>query len=75
MAMPSPVLLLGVLSAAAGVPAGAGARRLLARLRRGARVPAPWCEAGVALAWGATGAAADAGLLPLPWVPVLLALG
>ena len=75
MAMPSPVLLLGVLSAAAGVPAGVAVRLLLRRLRRGARVPPPWCEVGVAVAWAATGAAAGAGLLPVPWVPVLLALG
>jgi leader peptidase (prepilin peptidase)/N-methyltransferase len=75
MAMPSPVLLLGVLSAAAGVPAGVGARLLLRRLRRGARVPPPWCEVGVAVAWAATGAPAGTGSLPLPWLPVLLALG
>src|SRR4051794_25388991 len=75
MAMPSPVLLLGVLSAAAGVPAGVAVRLLLRRLRRGARIPPPWCELGVAVAWGTTGAAAGVGLLPVQWVPVLLALG
>jgi leader peptidase (prepilin peptidase)/N-methyltransferase len=75
MAMRSPVLLLCVLSAAAGVPAGAGARLLLRRLRRGARVPPPWCEVGVALAWGAAGLAVASGAAPVRWLPVLLGLG
>jgi leader peptidase (prepilin peptidase) / N-methyltransferase len=64
-------LLLGVL----GVLAGAGARLLLGRLRRGARVPPPWCELGVAVVWASTGSAARAGALPVRWIPVLLALG
>ena len=45
------------------------------RLRRGTRVPPPWCELGVALAWGAVGSAAGAGVVPVPWLPVLLGLG
>lgn len=61
--------------AAAGLLAGAGARLLLRRLRRGARVPAPWCELAVALAWGAVGAAAGVGVVPVLWLPVLLGLG
>jgi leader peptidase (prepilin peptidase)/N-methyltransferase len=64
-------LLFGVL----GVLSGAGVRLLLGRLRRGARVPPPWCELGVAVAWASTGAAAGAGALPVRWMPVLLALG
>jgi leader peptidase (prepilin peptidase)/N-methyltransferase len=68
-------LTVSVLLAAAGVVAGGAARLLLRRLRRGARVPPPWCEVGVAVAWGATGAAAGAGALPPRWMPVLLALG
>jgi leader peptidase (prepilin peptidase)/N-methyltransferase len=67
--------LLTVLLAAAGGPAGGIARLLLRRLRRGARIPPPWCEVGVAVAWGATGAAVGAGLVPLRWLPVLLGLG
>ena len=55
----------------AGLCAGAGARLLLRRLRRGTRVPPPWCELGVASVWGASGAAA----VPVRWLPVLLALG
>lgn len=72
---PLPVPAVGAVLAAAGVLAGACARQLLCRLRRGARVPPPWCELGVALAWGAVGAAAGAGVVPLPWLPVLLGLG
>ena len=64
-----------VLLAAAGALAGAGARLLLRRLRRGARVPPPWCELAVALAWGAVGAAAGVGVVPVLWLPVLLGLG
>ncbi len=67
--------LLAVLLAVLGVAAGAVARRLLARLRRGVGVHPPWCEAGVAVAWGSTGALAGTGTLPGIWVPVLLALG
>ena len=68
------LLVTSLLLGALGVLAGAGARLLLGRLRRGARVPPPWCELGVAAAWAATGALAGAGL-PVRWVPVLLALG
>lgn len=59
----------------AGVLAGAGARVLLGRLRRGARVRAPWCEAAVGGLWCATGAGWAAGLWPAAWLPVLLGLG
>jgi len=58
-----------------GVLAGAGARWLLGRLRRGAQVRPPGCEVGVAAVWGATGAAWTAGLVPPAWLPVLLGLG
>lgn len=62
-------------SAAAGVLAGAGARWLIGRLRRGAAVPPPWCELAVALVWAATGGAWAGGALPGAWVPALLGLG
>ncbi len=65
----------GVACFAVGLPAGVAARVLLARLRRGARVPPPWCELAVALPWGLTGAALGARLLAPSWVPVLLGLG
>ncbi|MHA6794868.1 prepilin peptidase [Pseudonocardia bannensis] len=61
--------------AVAGLPAGATARLLLARLRRGARVPPGWCEAAVAALWALSGAAWRAGALPFGWLPVLLGLG
>jgi leader peptidase (prepilin peptidase)/N-methyltransferase len=51
------------------------ARRSLGRLRRGARVQPPWCELGVALAWGAVGAAVGVGVVPALWLPALLGLG
>jgi leader peptidase (prepilin peptidase)/N-methyltransferase len=60
---------------AGGLLAGAGARVLLGRLRRGARVPPPWCELGIAIVWAGVGAAAEAGVVPPRWVPVLLAVG
>jgi leader peptidase (prepilin peptidase)/N-methyltransferase len=60
---------------AAGLLAGGGARLLLRRLRRGTRVPPPWCELGVALAWAGVGAAAWIGVVHWRWVPLLLALG
>jgi len=59
----------------AGTAAGAGARVLLHRLRRGARVPPPWCEVTVAVVWGATGGAWAAGAVPPGWLPALLGLG
>ena len=66
-------LLTSFVLVVAGLCAGTGARLLLRRLRRGTRVPPPWCELGVASAWGASGAAAAVG--PVRWLPVLLALG
>jgi leader peptidase (prepilin peptidase) / N-methyltransferase len=73
--MPTTAVLLGVLLALSGGPAGAAARVLLGRLRRGARIPPPWCEAGVAAAWGSTGAAVGSGAVPVAWLPALLGLG
>jgi leader peptidase (prepilin peptidase)/N-methyltransferase len=70
-----PAIGLAVVLAAAGVVAGCAGRLLLGRLRRGVGVSPPWCEAGVAVAWGSTGALAGLGTLPPVWVPVLLALG
>lgn len=64
------VIVGGVL----GVLAGAGARWVLGRLPRGARVQPPWCESVVGAAWAALGGAWAGGVLPARWVPVLLAL-
>lgn len=72
---PGPPLLAAILTlGAAGVLAGATARVLLARLRRGARVRAPACEFAVGAAWAACGAGWAAGVVPPGWVPVLLGL-
>ncbi len=75
MLPPLPAPAVPVLLAALGVAAGAAARRLLRRLRRGARVPPPWCEGGVALAWAVTGAGVAGGAVPARWLGVLLGLG
>jgi leader peptidase (prepilin peptidase) / N-methyltransferase len=72
---PVGIVLPIVMLAGAGVLAGAGARVLLRRLRRGTRIPPPWCELGVAVPWAATGAVWAAGGLPTPWVPAVLGLG
>jgi leader peptidase (prepilin peptidase) / N-methyltransferase len=72
MTSTTPITLLLL---AAGLLAGVGARLLLRRLRRGTRVPPPWCELGVAVAWAGIGTAAQAGVVPWRWVPLLLALG
>ena len=68
------VLAVAVLLAAGGALAGAGARLLLLRLRRGTRIPPPWCELGVAAGWAAAGAAVGAGAVPVRWLPVLAGL-
>lgn len=59
----------------AGVAAGAGARVLIGRLRRGAGIRPGWCEGAVGGGWGVTGVGWATGVLPGPWVPVLLGLG
>jgi leader peptidase (prepilin peptidase)/N-methyltransferase len=69
--MALPMAVLGM----AGAIAGAGARGLLRRMRRGTRIPPPWCELGVAALWAATGAAWVVGVLPAMWLPTVLALG
>jgi leader peptidase (prepilin peptidase) / N-methyltransferase len=58
-----------------GGAAGAAARRLLARLRRGTRVRWPWCELAVGVAWAVTAAGCAAGVFPVGWLPALLGLG
>lgn len=69
--------MVGVLagSGLAGAVAGAGARGLLGRLRRGARIRPPCCEVAVGVLWAATGAGWATGACPAAWLPVLLGLG
>ena len=59
----------------AGLGAGAVARWLLARLRRGTRVRAPACELANGGLWAVTGCLWGAGRLPSAWLPVMLGLG
>jgi leader peptidase (prepilin peptidase)/N-methyltransferase len=74
-AAPLRTVLLGVvLGGGAGVVAGAAARGLVGRLRRGAVVAPPGCVGVAGAAWAVVGGAAAAGALPGAWVPVLLAL-
>jgi leader peptidase (prepilin peptidase) / N-methyltransferase len=69
------VAALVALFAVSGVTAGCGARALIGRLRRGARIRAGWCEAAVAVLWSVTGAGWVFEAWPGRWVPVLLGLG
>lgn len=67
--------VVGVLVVAAlGALAGSGARWVLGRLRRGARVRPPVCEIAVGAAWAVLGGAWAGGGLPVRWLPVLLGL-
>ena len=72
--MPATVLA-GAAGAVAGWVLGGGIRRLLGRLRRGARCHAGRCEAVLALLYAATGAAWAAGLVAVDRLPLLLGLG
>lgn len=69
------VVVAAALFAAAGVAAGFAARRLLARLRRGALVRPPVCEVAVGLAWAVPGVLWAGGVVRVTWLPVLLGLG
>ncbi|WP_405416812.1 hypothetical protein [Pseudonocardia alni] len=65
-----PVLVAAVLGGGAGV----ATRRWLARLPRGAPVPAGWCEAGLALSGAATAGLVVSGLLDPRWTALLAVL-
>jgi leader peptidase (prepilin peptidase)/N-methyltransferase len=65
-----PAFVIGI----AGMVAGALARRLLGRVRRGARVRAPVCEVAIGALWSITGGLWGAGALGSPWLPALLGL-
>ena len=69
------MLLLVALAMVDGAVAGRGARLLLARLRRGARVSPPWCEVAVALVWGLGTAVVLQGGADVRWLPLVLGLG
>lgn len=68
-------MVAGVLFGLVGALAGLVARVLVGRLRRGARVPPPWCELAVGGLWACCGGWWAAGVLAGRWLPLLLALG
>ncbi|MFR9801383.1 prepilin peptidase [Pseudonocardia sp. RS010] len=70
--LPPPRVGWAVLGFGLGMLAGAVGRVVLARLRRGARVPPPWLELAVGVPWAGVVGAAGAGVLPWPWTPLLL---
>lgn len=63
-----------VLFGGLGMLAGALGRLLLGRLRRGARIPPPWCEFAVGALWAGAGGWWAGGGLPGEWLPLLLGL-
>jgi leader peptidase (prepilin peptidase) / N-methyltransferase len=65
-----PAFVIGI----AGMVAGALARRLLGRVRRGVRVRAPICEVATGALWSITGGLWGAGALASRWLPALLGL-
>jgi len=71
----SAATVAGLTSGVVGLAAGAAARRLLARLRRGTRVRAPVCELAVGALWAVTGSLWGSGRLPTAWLPAVLGLG
>lgn len=68
------ILLTAVGTIVAGLTAGWVARRLPARLWRGAAPFPPWCEVGLAAGWGAIGTAVAAGVVPIRAAPLLAVL-
>jgi leader peptidase (prepilin peptidase)/N-methyltransferase len=66
----APAFVIGI----AGMAAGALARRLLGRLRRGAQLRAPVCEVATGALWAITGGLWGAGALASRWLPALLGL-
>jgi leader peptidase (prepilin peptidase)/N-methyltransferase len=67
-------MVTALVFASLGMVAGAGARLLLGRLRRGARIGPPWCEVVLTALWGLCGWWWTAGRLPGDWLPLLLGL-
>lgn len=73
--MVATAVITGLAFALFGTAAGALARRLLCRMRRGTRVRAPLCELAVGAAWAAIGAGWVSGAIAAAWIPALLGLG
>ncbi|MDQ2710089.1 MAG: A24 family peptidase, partial [Actinomycetota bacterium] len=61
-----------VLFGGLGMLAGSAARLLVGRLRRGARVPRPWCELLVGGLWAVLGGCWGVDQLSGVWLPLLL---
>jgi leader peptidase (prepilin peptidase) / N-methyltransferase len=69
------VVAATVVGGVVGSGAGWSGRWLLGRIRRGVRVPKPWCEVAVAVVWATVVGRAAVGGLPLWWSAVPLLLG
>ncbi len=70
-----PTVVAVVVAATVGAVAGGLTRRWLARLRRGADVPAPWCELASAPVWSVPVLGWSVGAVPGALLPLLLGLG
>ncbi|HEY0815562.1 MAG TPA: prepilin peptidase [Pseudonocardia sp.] len=68
------VLVAALALGVAGMVAGALARGLLGRLRRGVRVRAPVCELSIGALWAISGGLWGAGAVATHWLPALLGL-
>ncbi|GAA4556021.1 prepilin peptidase [Pseudonocardia xishanensis] len=64
-----------VLGAGVGMLAGVLGRVLLDRLRRGTRIPPPWCELAVGAVWAVVVGGVAAGIVSVAWAPLLAAAG
>ncbi|MEJ2859744.1 prepilin peptidase [Actinomycetospora flava] len=69
------VVLAGAAGGGAGVLGGLAIRAWLARLRRGALVPALACAGALGLLWAVAGALVAADVVPAVWLPAQLVLG
>ncbi|MFC5138694.1 prepilin peptidase [Actinomycetospora rhizophila] len=69
------VVLAGTAGGGAGALGGCAVRAWLARMRRGALVPAPACAGVLAVLWALAAGLVAAGVVPVVWLPAHLVLG
>lgn len=68
------VVLAGLAGGGAGALGGVALRAWLARMRRGALVPAPACAGALAVLWAVACALVAADVVPAVWLPAQLVL-